>query len=408
MQAIESAVGVGVAAGGEEWEEADRQLRRLARARAKIDAEEARWLRVAARTGVHVRYGFATMLEYMERVLGHSPGVAMERLRVADALELLPEIDEALANGRICYSAVREVTRVAKPHTEKAWLAVAARPLREVEAAVSGRMPGDLPGDRCDPERVRQKLRFEVPAAVFALYRDARQRLELDAGHSLDEDEVLEAMCRAVLGGPDEVGRANYQIALTVCEECGRTWQDGAGRPIEVPETVRERAECDAQMLGRVDADRPERARQDVAPAVRRLVHRRDHGRCVVPGCRSARYLDTHHIVFRSEGGSDEPDNLVIACDSHHRALHEGRLSMQGTASELHVLRADGQPYRSTEPLAGPDVQADAGMLSLVIDALRKMGFSAAEAKERVGRARPHVGAAASLDLLLRAALAMQ
>jgi hypothetical protein len=32
--------------------------------------------------------------------------------------------------------------------------------------------------------------------------------------------------------------------------------------------------------------DRPPRARQDVPPAVRRAVLRRDGGRCVVPGCR--------------------------------------------------------------------------------------------------------------------------
>jgi hypothetical protein len=43
-----------------------------------------------------------------------------------------------------------------------------------------------------------------------------------------------------------------------------------------------------------------------------------------------------------------------------------------------------------------------------VIDALGKMGFSTAQAKERVARARPHVGAAAPLETLLRGAFTMQ
>ncbi|MEO5969691.1 MAG: HNH endonuclease, partial [Bdellovibrionia bacterium] len=36
--------------------------------------------------------------------------------------------------------------------------------------------------------------------------------------------------------------------------------------------------------------------------------------------------LHVHHIKFRSEGGSDTPDNLVTLCHPCHAALHDGRL----------------------------------------------------------------------------------
>jgi hypothetical protein len=158
------------------WQEADRQLRRIAGLRARLDAEEARWLRVAQATGVHRQYGYATLLEYMERVLGYGPHAANERLRVAEQLEHLPALDEALADGRICYSAVREVTRIAKPQTERAWLAtIAGATLRQVEASVSGLRVGDLPGAERDPDLVEHRLHFVVPAATFALFRDARR-----------------------------------------------------------------------------------------------------------------------------------------------------------------------------------------------------------------------------------------
>src|SRR5262245_29595344 len=184
-----------------EGQEADRELRRLAHCRAALDAEEARWLRVALRTQLHRAYGYATILEYMERVLGHKPHVAKERLRVATALEALPEMEEGLASGRLSYSAVRELTRVAKPQTEADWLAATADcNLRQVEGAVAGRRPGDLPTDPCDPELIRHRLHFEVPAATYALFREARKQLEIEHGQSLTEDEVLAAMCRAVLG----------------------------------------------------------------------------------------------------------------------------------------------------------------------------------------------------------------
>jgi hypothetical protein len=46
-----------------------------------------------------------------------------------------------------------------------------------------------------------------------------------DAGGSLDDDAVLLAMARRILGGPAEAGRASYQVALLVCDGCGRGWQ---------------------------------------------------------------------------------------------------------------------------------------------------------------------------------------
>ena len=57
--------------------------------------------------------GFGTFAEYVERLLGYRPRWTSERLRVAEALELLPELDQALRDGAVSWSAVRELTRVA-------------------------------------------------------------------------------------------------------------------------------------------------------------------------------------------------------------------------------------------------------------------------------------------------------
>lgn len=51
-----------------------------------------------------------------------------------------------------------------------------------------------------------------------------------------------------------------------------------------------------------------------------------------MPGCRAVSGLHVHHIVFRSRGGGDEPENLVTACDWHHRAIHEGWVRCAGRA----------------------------------------------------------------------------
>ena len=35
-----------------------------------------------------------------------------------------------------------------------------------------------------------------------------------------------------------------------------------------------------------------------------------------------------HHIKFKSQGGSDRPDNLITLCEKHHEQLHDGKLKL--------------------------------------------------------------------------------
>ena len=100
-----------------------------------------------------------------------------------------------------------------------------------------------------------------------------------------------------------------------------------------------ERARYDAQHLGSLDGDAPERAHQDIPPSVVRFVWRRDGGRCPLPGCLSARGLELHHVVHRADGGSHDASNLVLACSACHQAHHAGALTISGTADHLEVRR---------------------------------------------------------------------
>ncbi len=44
-------------------------------------------------------------------------------------------------------------------------------------------------------------------------------------------------------------------------------------------------------------------------------------GRCEVPWCRSkSPPLDPHHVIKRSQGGKDVPENVVVVCRADHDA----------------------------------------------------------------------------------------
>src|SRR6187399_1677950 len=236
---------------GAAWRQAHEELVRLATERAGLDFEEGRWLLRAFRSAVHVRLGYGSFNEYTERLFGYGPRLTQEKLRVAEALEELPETARVFRGGAISFSHARELSRVATPSTEQQWLEAArGRTVREVEHLVSGHRPGSLPDDVPDPDLERHVVRLELSGEVFATFREAMAKIRRDAGESLDEDAAILLLCRQALEGPKDPGRSSYQIALTVCESCRRAKQQGRGELIEVGPEVVEMAECDGQHIG--------------------------------------------------------------------------------------------------------------------------------------------------------------
>jgi hypothetical protein len=341
-----------------DWRTVDRALRTIARRRAALDAEEARWLREAEALQIWRPLGMVSMIDYLERVLGYAPRTAQDRLRVARALGSLPRLTAALASGELAYSAVRELTRVVTPSTEVAWVeAVQGKNLRQIEDLVAEHRPGDAPDDPPDPQIRNHVARFELAAETFALLRETRIVLDNEHGDHLTDDAFVAALCGAVQDGVsanEPSGRAKFQIAMTVCERCQQGWQEGGGLQVPLDAAAVERAECDAQHIGSIDGDAPERAHQDIPPSVARFVWRRDGGRCRVSGCRSARALELHHLVHRADGGSHEATNIVLVCGSHHVSHHRGVITISGTADQM-TVHWPGAPRPSTTGLGAAD-----------------------------------------------------
>jgi len=377
-------------------------LRGIAKRRAGLDAEEAKWLREAERVEIWKQFGSVSMLDYMERTLGYEPRTAQERLRVARLLGSLPLLEAALANGEFSFSVVRELTRKVTPATEAAWIRYACgKPVREVQEHLADREPGDFPDDPPKPKVRMRTISFEVTPETYARLREVRVVLETAHGQRLSDDELLAAMCDSAIEArtPDRAttGRAKYQIAYTICERCQQGWQHGGGSQIAVDRTVIERAKCDARSIGSLDGVAT-RATQDVPPRVVRFVWHRDKGVCQVPGCRSSRNLELHHLVPRELGGSHDPSNLILCCDACHAAHHRGVIRISGTAPHAIVV----ERLRETEQIA------ELGLRRAACEVLERRGWTPDLARAAIEAACAHVGTGASLDALVREALRSQ
>jgi hypothetical protein len=150
-----------------------------------------------------------------------------------------------------------------------------------------------------------------------------------------------------------------------ICPSCRATTVDGAGIVVPVSPRTRDRALCDAECLGNLEATTPKRVTSSVTPRVRRQVLARDHHRCTVPGCRATHGLQIHHVDHQEDGGSHEPRNQTTLCFTHHQLHHAEKLAIRriGHTVIFHRILEHGDPVQELgtyDLIGGGDEVSDA------------------------------------------------
>jgi len=311
------------------WLKLHREMQSETRAQGSWDARRARHLREAEAQQLWSHFGYISILEYLEREHGIEPRTASDRLRVSHALADLPMLEAELEEGSFQYSHVKELTRVVTPETEDEWITAArGKTCGEVQAMVAGRKKGDGPDDPDHPDLRLRRLILALPPQTLAMYREQIAAMEAELGHRLEEAEGFRLILERARACPDG---ASTPAQISICSHCERGWQDGAGFRAELAPAEITTALCEADLLGAVDGARK---KPTLTERKRTRIIARDHHRCTVPGCRSAKYLDVHHIKHQEHGGGHEDGNLTTLCSGHHRMHHLGWLAIEGRAPD--------------------------------------------------------------------------
>jgi len=322
-----------------DWKGLHQRLRSIARHRVALEAEEASYLVEAEETQLYRRLGYTTMIEYMERELYWGPHAAKERLRVARELTELPLIAELFRDGELCFSAARELTRVATPATEEAFLRKAqGKTAHHIQQMVAGLKRGDEPDAKPDPRQITKRVVIEVSAETYAMWKRTRTALDDESGEHLSDDDFVQTVCRRATGTSavsDDVPRPAAQTAVTTCRACKQNFVEGGGQALPIDAATAARLTCDAEHIGDLESDALTRVTLTIPAAIRRKVFHRDHFGCVVPGCRATRHLDLHHLVHREDGGDHSMDNVSVMCFGCHQRHHAGQLTITGRAPNL-------------------------------------------------------------------------
>jgi hypothetical protein len=311
--------------------------------------------------GCYVEFNAKSTAAWLNYACGIAPGAAREKVRVARALQALPRTATAFREGRLSYSKVRAITRVAELATEDHFLNVAfhataaqteriVRDWRKVaqrnRAALTAHDTRTL--EWWWDEQGMLVIKGRLPAADGALLVQALEDVMPTTVAGVDREPVTarcaDALVRVAaraLGhhGPDSTAD-RYQVQVHI--ERDRV----QGVPAAVLEqgpvlgdSVAARLCCDGSLVPILQDAHGEplrigRKRRVVNPALKRALKARDRG-CRFPGCDEVRFVDAHHIRHWAHGGATSLENLVLLCSRHHTFVHEGGYTVRRTMEGL-------------------------------------------------------------------------
>lgn len=319
------------------------------------DMDEARhravlWFADIQKRGLFRELGYSNMSAYASVELKFSKTRTGDFLRLAAKLEELPRVRESLAAGDLGYTKAVEIIKVATPKTEAAWVQKArstgrrelARKVQQLKNRARQRKAGRielLPRPDSDaplPVEVPQELRLTLTPEQWARYETLMEGL---GPRSADRVETLlsglEALVQEEAGGTSSASNSCEEITCAKstrrrvagtpflvhvhqCPDCGRATVPTRRGELALGPAEAARVACDAitRKTGR-------QAAATISPRVRAEVLARDRHHCQAPGCPHTRFLEVHHVKPKSEGGGNDPANLVTLCAGCHRLHHQ-------------------------------------------------------------------------------------
>ncbi len=333
--------------------------------------------------------GFRSCAHWLNFKCGLGMNAARERLRIAHALKTLPAISAAFTEGKVSFSKVRAMTRVATADSEEFLLMVAKHgTANHVERLVS------------QYRRVERLRHPDIAEELYlarevTYYYDDDGSLVMKARMPADKGELIikalemameehyvgarpagdigdpepiaarrtDALCEIAetyLNHPDNSGSTadRYQVVVHVDAhpvDARRRQLTGDNPHLEngphVSAETSRRIGCDCSKTVIKEDKYGEplsigRRSRTIPPPMRRALRARDGG-CRFPGCTNHKFVDGHHIRHWADGGETSLENLILLCRHHHHLVHEGGFDCQRSKDgEIYFMDQRAQRLR--------------------------------------------------------------
>lgn len=333
--------------------------------------------------------GATGMVEWLVGALRVSRDTARAWVRTGAALDRLPALREAFSDGLLSWDQVRPATGFVTPESD----ADEAQRLQTCSAAqVEDLARQHRCMDRRRAERAgtrrffRSRVDHELGGRRYTGFLPDTEAARLD--HVLDRIAEQAGPNHATgLYDPFDARRADALVDLADQAAGALSDPDSALVVVHAPAEVIDgavdgngqlddlqvardsvlRMLCDCKL--EIHLDTPDgvtvgigRGDRTIPRWLRRRILRRDGGRCRFPGC-GRRVRQIHHIRWWRDGGTTDASNLVGLCWYHHRLVHEGGWTIEGSPEigDLAFVSPFGRRHRSRPAPLRRDTRTRAG-----------------------------------------------
>jgi hypothetical protein len=300
------------------------------------------------------KLGHASLFVYATGALGLSEAVAYNAIAVARKAAQVPALLENIRTGEIGIAKARKILPVLNLENQVVWIEKASTlPSRKLEQEVARENP-----KAATPERAtyvsakRLNLTLGIDEDLMLDLRRAQDQVSRSKGRPANLEETLREVLSFYLPRKDPVERAKRIVAKKGVAPKGTAPVTGqVPSPALSPVTGQAPSPALSPVTGQVPPPALSPVTGQVPPpalspvtqpipflvsrtpipaAVTHAVRFRDGGRCQFRKpdamdeiCGARRWVDFHHVLPLSEGGTHTLENLVTLCRSHHQAIHE-------------------------------------------------------------------------------------
>jgi hypothetical protein len=294
---------------------------------AQVQTDEARLIEILQELD-HERgyfyFGVNSIFNFCISVLNLSPARTQNYLSVSRKSSEVPELKSAIASGEISLCMARKLAPVINKSNKSEWLTFAMESTtREVEKAVAKAKP-ELAVKESVKYVAEDRLALTVGLSEETIEK-LKRVMDLESQRtkkSATRENAIVVALDAYLEQHDPIKKAERAKKRAKKNEIKKDEQrlvpqHKSEAVIERPTSTQHVAKRVARHIGR---------RQALPSALVHAVHLRDQRQCTFKSgskrCGATRWLDIHHVIPRSLGGSDTLENLTTVCSAHHRFIH--------------------------------------------------------------------------------------
>jgi hypothetical protein len=358
-------------------DEIDRGFDQFGGLRGATDAQLCSLIQAADVGQTWMTDGARSLTDWVAARLRVRPDTSRQLVAVARRLSDLPKLSERFAAGDLSLDQVDAISRMATADTEAGLIEEALGLSNAVLDRKARRANPPVGSDEKEAHRVRAlwiqrtldgasgRLTAHLPhldlEIVETAIRDRADKIGLDPETGLFDaysQRMADGLVEVCATTGDQTTTTPPQITVFADLDALTTIDSGVtelGSGALVPNETAQRLSCDC-LLEIIITDGSQvvgvgRNSRTVPGWLRRLVHHRDGGVCRFHGCDNTNWLQVHHIVHWSQGGSTDLDNLILLCGFHHRFVHEHGWHITRNSNNQFVFR---KPDRTLYPPPKP------------------------------------------------------